>query len=198
MLDGIFVLWIDNYSKKLARQMPRFSDPAFHLMLWTAYGIFHPMQNDDIKAENQRLLTPAFRSTGLPADLFVDYAVTAIQNGYARQESLGLNKFDKNPVLLHQRVPLEFQPAAYSAATRPFTQTTKPTFAPWMLKDMNIGSNEGLVRCLRFLCDLNKRDDDKDDGPFMIVADENVIVRYLRVSESWCQILLCSSTYANC
>lgn len=145
------------------------------------------MQNEDLQSEHERLLTAAFRTAGLPADLFVDFAVKSIQNAYSRAESLGLEKFEKNPVLLHQRVPLEFQPAAYTAATRPFTQAIKPTFAPWMLKDMNIGSNEGLVRCLRFLREMNEKantqgDDGRDYGPLVIVADENVIVRYLRVS----------------
>jgi hypothetical protein len=186
------VRWMDNFSKFIARQVPTTGNDIYSSCLWTGVAVFECDPADD-HLYDMRLkhLPDGGVLPAMPDNLLMHshrivaglkLIVANARNYYHR--SL-VKKYDVRSIPL--KVNTKVFPAM--ADTVEHRRNTTGIVYPMKLIDHNIGSNQGLITCLRQLMEeLGMHNDTCTDYEILNV-DENIYWRTMKVS---CIYLCCS------
>lgn len=189
------MLWVDNFSKTLARQCPSMAKGVYSACLWTGMAVFsdprHAGLDDRVKMVNGRAV-PAmpdnitqFRQQVLAGLKFV------LDEGRNYLRRSLVHKFRVN------NIPLKI----LDAADRAHHQHTDAHHSmrivhPLKLLDKNIGSNPGLVSILKEdIHDEHGMGTDECKTYVNLNVDENIFWRILKVSALSC---VCALLWYHC
>ena len=173
------VIWIDNFSKTLARSVPTMKAGAWTGMLWTGVGV-KPC-HDDCQVDMSIRQTPAGDVPAMPTDMFHDLTayIAWVTSQFTEN---GLHDESLCHTFGVKRVPPKIKTTKLPGR-RVRVRLTKSTdglhrLVPLNILQHNIGSNEGLMKVVRAMMDIHAED---PSYFFIINADINIYDRLLKV-----------------
>jgi len=175
------VLWIDNFSKHIARSIPSTDKGVYSSCLWTGVAVFaHPNKTID---NSVKVVNGVVRSA-MPDDIFsvrssVRYNLSYIMNEDENYYDQSLvKKYNINSIPL--KVDVKQFPEMSNVVNNPVNGLRY--VHPHELIETNIGSNLGLVKILRNMFEQYQMDKpDVCKNYVTINADENIFYRVLKV-----------------
>lgn len=178
-----WILWIDNYSKFLARSIPTSLKGVFSSCLWTGAAAFHCNNKEvtfdmNVKYNNGDVI-PAMPQNILQhsAEVLagVNNVLRTCRNYYDRSV---VKKYDVRNV--PPKVDVKRFPHLTEIVNDPNNSTS--SVCPIELININIGSNEGLLRIIRNLYDKAGMDSDATCSKYNLMnVDENIYWRIMKV-----------------
>ena len=177
------VLWIDNYSKFLSRSIPTSLKDVFSSCLWTGAAAFRPsmghLEHDMSVKHHDGIDIPA-----MPDDI-LQYS-SEVTAGIQRVLTSGRNYYDNSYVKkfdsrnIPPKVDVKVYPHLLSIINNENNKTT--SVYPMELLNINIGSNEGLLRIMRKLYEDYGMDEAGVCNEYKLMnVDENIYWRIMKV-----------------
>ena len=174
------VLWVDNFSKFVARSIPSLAASTYSSCLWTGVAAFKCSGSLDrgVMYSNSGAIIPA-----MPDDPFV-YA-DAVKQGVSYIINSCRSYYDRSLVAQFdiRNVPPKIDTKAFpymkEEVDRP--ENTTRCVHPCKLMDYNIGSNQGLLAVVRSLYEENNMHTEQCNHYLLLNVDENIFWRILKV-----------------
>ena len=177
------MLWVDNFSKTLARAVPTLDKGVYSSMLWTGECVMYSPDFDDlddsVKRDDTGSVVPA-----MPDDLMVyRHSVT---RGLKYLFDQGKNYYDRSLMVefdVRNNPPkIDSKKFPHMKSTVDARRHTMDTVYPEKLVSQNIGSNPGLLHVLRHLVyEKYNMHEDKCERYVTLNLDENIYWRTLKV-----------------
>lgn len=184
-------IWIDNFSKNIARAVPTEAKGVYTPALWTGVAVFvgdtHEL-NDHVRHTPSGDVIHA-----MPDDLLSHMSV--VKDGINHVMSTTPMQYDISIATKYdvRSIPLKIDTTRYPDMARIVDgdhATLKSVLPSHMIQE-NIGSNRGLIAIIRKLYIDRGMDTDTCDRYLTICADENIFWRILKV----CPYYICSYIY---
>ena len=178
------VLWLDNFSKFVARTIPSQERSTFANCLWTGAALSQFQTehiSDNIKFDGAGSVVPA-----MPPDLLM--CSRQVVQGLTRTLNEGFLYYDQSLVAQYdvRSIPLKIDGKRFPevASTVDHARNKMSIVFPQKLVGTNIGSNRGLICLIRqYYDDYNMSGDDGSCERYLnINVDENIFYRILKVS----------------
>lgn len=182
--DNTFILWVDNFSKFLARSIPSLHSDVYSSCLWTGMAAFKCTQRYDMRIKYQ---VNGDVIAAMPDDILstksdVTTAITyIIQNQRAYYNNSTVRQYDV------RNIPPKIDTKAHPhlADTIGAKHNSTHTVHPVKLLDHNIGSNQGLITVLRQIYEQKNMHLDSCENYMLLNVDENIYWRILKVHLFW-------------
>ena len=175
------VIWMDNFSKFMARSIPSCDKDIFSTCLWTGVSIFEtslPLDADKVVYDDNQQFVRA-----MPLNLFEQTSNIINTLQYVNDQSRSY--YPQSYVFKYEinSIPLKVRRGQHPDIDQMYE--SKPhslhQVMPFDLKDINIGSNRGLAVLMRQLFEEHKMDTSECKRYITINADENIYYRVLKV-----------------
>ena len=174
-------MWVDNFSKFIARQVPTTGKGIFSSCLWTGVAVFEcdNQQLDlSIKRSPNGTVRPAMPNDLLANRRSVVDGIKQVLRGSRNYYDVSLvQKYDVRCIPLKVNTKIHTNVAHIVDHVKNTTQIVHPV----ELIEHNIGSNQGLVTILRQLYEDRGMDNDTCDKYHILNVDENIYWRTLKV-----------------
>lgn len=174
-------LWIDNFSKNIARAVPTEAKGVYTPALWTGVAVFvgdTRELNDHIRRTPSGDVIPAMPDNLLSHLSVVKDGINHIMSDTPMQYDSSIStKYDV------RSIPLKIDTTRYPDMARIVDgdHATLKSVLPSHMIEENIGSNRGLIAIIRKLYIDRGMDTDVCDRYLTICADENIFWRILKV-----------------
>ena len=171
------VIWLDNFSKTLARQHPTVERGVYTPMLWTVAAI--KTLHASVRSDTELVFNEEGLISAMPSTLLGDHA-NLLEYFTSRMNSESM--FDTALCIAHniKRVPPKLPDEAWvSQEDRERVADSVDgltRFHPLGILKHNIGSNEGLMRVIKYIDAILA-----PDRYAVIVVDINIYMRLLKV-----------------
>jgi hypothetical protein len=186
-------LWIDNYSKYVARNVPNADAALYSSMLWTGSVVFvcrDPNLSDRVVFNEAQQVVPA-----MPSDVGTHRATVlagltdVLAEGYMLFDDSLVKKFNIN------NIPMKVNVKQFPELSDTVNSYTVRNVLPEKLIECNIGSNAGLIAIMRDLVDEHKMHQPGECQRYLnLNVDSNIYWRTLKVHTivCWCSVcMLC-------
>lgn len=176
-------LWIDNFSKTLARSIPTMAKDVYSSNLWTGIAVFGSpsfVGVDNVRYANGDVVD------AMPKDLFgtADSVTAALK--YVHEENKLL--FNESMVNRYRitNIPMKVDTKLYPHMKELIShpRNTLANVYPYKLVEHNIGSNIGLINVIRQIYDEYGMGDETCTRYVSLNLDENIYWRVLKVSQN--------------
>lgn len=177
------VLWVDNFSKFKAHNVPTIRKEVFSECLWSGITVNEytgPYVDPKLKYNDENILIHA-----MPDDIFVQK--DAVHNGIMMLYDEGMMYFDTSLVNKYdvRNIPLKIDTTVYNelATIMNSVKNTTKHIHPYKLLRPNIGSNRGLLKILRdLILEFNLNTAHATPDNYLVInVDENIYYRILKV-----------------
>lgn len=180
-IDGVHVVWLDNFSKFIAKSVPTTRKGVVASCLWTGKAIFQNDAMNNITSQlqyNGNAIVPA-----MPDDILahkhevmvaVDYVMQGIRTYY--NGSL-VRRYDVRnvPPKINTKVYTEMKSVVNDA------KNSTKCVTPVSLIDQNIGANKDLLTIMWNIYETSGMSTDSCDTYSLYNFDENIYWRVLKV-----------------
>ena len=179
------MIWMDNFSKTLARQCPSMAKGVYSACLWTGMAVFSDPRHARLDARVKMVNGRAIPAMPDQITKHSQQVLTGLQFVHAEgrdylRRSL-VHKFRVN------NIPLKILDAADRPHQHKDADHSMKIVHPMKLLDKNIGSNPGLVSILKEdIHDEHGMGDDDCKTYVNLNVDENIFWRILKVSADTC------------
>ena len=175
-------LWIDNFSKFIARSIPTTDKGVYSQCLWTGVAVFHSDKttySDEIKYDEYKQMVPAMPGNLLQHRPSVETTVRNVLTfGNECYDNSLVCKFDV------RNIPLKIDTNEYPDVADDINSFNMKNVRPLKLLDMNVGSNRGLICVLKNVMEMYGIDNTSSCNRYVNVnVDENIYWRILKVLE---------------
>jgi hypothetical protein len=142
-------IWVDNFSKTIARTIPTLAKGVYSSMLWTGGALFvnpDPLMDDSVRVDAVGEIIPAMPNSLLDGRRVVQTAVTQIlAEGKVYLKNSLVHKYTVN--MIPPKIDTKQHPEMKSVIDNPMN--TMANVYPDKLIEENIGSNRGLISIFR-------------------------------------------------
>lgn len=174
-------IWVDNFSKTVARTIPTLAKGVYTSMLWTGGALFvnpDPFMDDSVRVDAVGEIIPAMPNSLLDGSRVVSAAVTQIlAEGKEYLAKSLVHKYTIN--MIPPKIDTKQHPEMKSIIDNPLN--TMANVYPDKLIEENIGSNRGLVSIFRKMYMDWGMDTDDCHRYKSFNLDENIYWRVLKV-----------------
>ena len=193
-LQGPCMIWMDNFSKTLARQCPSLAKGVYSSCLWTGVAVFSDPQLDGmdvtVRRDAQGRVVPAMPGNLIQQQQQVMEGLQFVHSGgrgyltHSLVQQFGVNT-----------IPLKILDPADTPCQHSHHSHSMNIVHPMELIDKNIGSNVGLVSILKEdIHDKHGMGDDDCKNYVNLNVDENIFWRILKV----CVLTFCYTCSRAC
>lgn len=189
-LQGPCIIWMDNFSKTLARQCPSLAKGVYSACLWTGVAVFSDSELDgmdvSVRRDAQGRVVPAMPGNLIQHQQLVMEGLQFVHTGGRRYLTRSLvQQFAVNTIPLKILDPVDM-PCQHSHRSHSMN-----IVHPMKLLDKNIGSNVGLVSILKEdIHDKYGMASDDCKNYVNLNVDENIFWRILKVCVLTCCCVL--------
>ena len=174
-------MWIDNFSKFLARSIPTLAKGLFSSCLWTGHAAFpcaNTLISDEVRYDDQKNVIPAMPDDLLQhQDGITSLLTQVLAEGSKLYDSSLVKQFDV------RNVPLKIDTTRFPEHAAVIDPHLHIKVMPCKLVEVNVGSNRGLAFILRQIYEENHMQREGLCRRYVnLNVDENIFWRTLRVS----------------
>ena len=179
--SGVHVLWLDNFSKTIARSIPTEQKGTYTPALWTGIAAFRgdTLELDDsVVIDDDGNVVPAMPDCILQQkNSVIDGIEFIMQQGMFYNDRSLIKNYDVRtvPPKVDTKMYPEMKQIIDSGAH------SLQNVVPVTLSKENIGSNRGLIAVIRELYDEYNMGDESCERYLTLNADENIFWRVLKV-----------------
>ena len=174
------VIWLDNFSKIIARSVPSLRGGVFSQCLWTGVALFthpNPNINDKIRYSDNNVIPAMPDSIFTHRESVIDTIKYVIGNDHDYFQRSLVNKYQVNNIPL--KVDVKRYPDMANKMNHP--ANSFDNVYPSDMIDVNIGSNVGLVSIIRKIYNDHGMADGSCSRYITLNVDENIYYRILKV-----------------